>query len=264
MTQQHETLVGQLTEALAWDPRVRSAWLHGSLGRDEGDAWSDVDVVVEVDAADRRACMSDYAGPNRGLPDLVLIKAVHGVILSAVTTDWQRFDLMFVTPAELAAMDGAGLKRLLGDPDQAAPARPPVADTGAAARVEALVEEVFRIVGLTPVAVGRQEWIAMRHGGEILQKLLIDLMVEENGIAPAKRGGVKRLNPFLTVEQRSVIEGLETPPARRDLLLAAQLELVALFMARARPLAQRLGVRWPDALEAATRRHLKATLGLEI
>jgi hypothetical protein len=47
-------------------------------------------------------------------------------------------------------------------------------------------------------------------------------------------------------------------------LLAAHAALARLFLARARPLAERLSVPWPQAFEDATRRHLRAALGLEI
>ena len=55
MTAEHEALLGELRAVLAADPRVRSLWLSGSLGRGEGDAWSDIDalLVVADDALDQ-------------------------------------------------------------------------------------------------------------------------------------------------------------------------------------------------------------------
>jgi len=265
MTEAQQALLDQLTGALATDARVRSVWLHGSLGRGNGDAWSDVDLAIEVAEADRSACLADYTGGRRGLPGLVLARPIFGRILTAVTPDWGRFDLMFVTPEDLARMDGAAMRLLLGDSSQQPAPLAAAVEAGAPDRVAALVEEFLRVLGLTPVAVGREEWLVMQQGTQLLRQMLVDLMLEESGFgSPAVRGGVKRLNPFLTGEQRAVLEALDPPPAHRDALLAASAHISRLFLARARPLADRLGATWPDAFEAATRRHLRQDLGLEI
>lgn len=43
---EHETLVTRAQTMLETDPRVVAAWLIGSRGRGQADAWSDVDLVV--------------------------------------------------------------------------------------------------------------------------------------------------------------------------------------------------------------------------
>lgn len=265
MTDAQQSLIDQLTGVLAADPRVRSVWLHGSLGRGIGDPWSDVDLAIEVAEPDRATCLADYACGRTGLPDLAMARPIFGRILTAVTPDWARFDLMFVTGEELARLDRAALRPLLGDPGSQPSPLAPVAEAGAPARLAALVEEFLRVLGLTPVGVGRGEWLVMQHGTELLRRMLVDLMLEENGFgSPEVRGGVKRLNPFLSETQRATLERLEPPLARPEALLAATVELARLFLARARPLAERLGTPWPEAFETATRRHLRTALGLEI
>ena len=265
MTEAQTQLIKGLAAVLAADARVRSAWLAGSLGRGAGDPWSDVDLVVEVAAADLAACLADYQAGRPGLPDTVLARPLYGRILTAVTADWARFDLAFATPDEFARMDGANLQPLLGDASRRPPAQGAAADPGAVARLALLIEEFLRVLGLADVMVGRQKWLVGQQGVGLLRQLLVDLMLEENGLgAPGARGGVKQLNPFLQPDQRALLEALDGPAANRAALLAANLQLTRLFLARARPLANRRGVPWPQALEDATRRHLKATLGLEI
>ena len=44
-----DALLGRITEVLAADPRVTAAWLSGSFGRGEDDAWSDFDLHVAVE-----------------------------------------------------------------------------------------------------------------------------------------------------------------------------------------------------------------------
>lgn len=44
-----DALIEVIREHLAQDDRVISAWLHGSIGRGDSDAWSDIDLVVLVE-----------------------------------------------------------------------------------------------------------------------------------------------------------------------------------------------------------------------
>lgn len=261
MTDEQQALVERLTAVLAADPRVHAAWLSGSLGQGAGDAWSDVDITVLVEDEDRPAAIADYRAGHAGLPPLVLRHVLYDRVLAAITPDWERFDLSFLTAAELPSQDGARLKLLLGDPALTPPPR--VSSPQAPPPLEPLVTEFLRVLGLTPVAVGRGEWLVMQQGVGLLRQMLIDLMLLENAVPPGSRG-VKRLNPFLNAEQRATLEALVPPVAQKDALLTANLELARLFLARARPLAAKLGATWPTAFEAATRRHLHATLSLDL
>lgn len=262
MTDDQQALLDQLLAALAADPRVRSVWLSGSFARGAGDAWSDVDVTVVVDEPDLAACLRDCVAGALALPATVFSHLVHGRIFSGVTPSWSRFDLAFLTPAEFSGQDGAGLRRLLGE-TAAPPPRPAGPDRDAAARVSRLIFEFLRVLGLSPVCIGREEWLVGQQGVELLRGMLVDLLLEENGVPRAARGA-KRLNGFLSLDQRAALESLPGPAADRAALLDTQGEIARLFLAHAQPLAQRLGVAWPEAFEAATRDHLRRELGLEI
>lgn len=263
MTEDQQALLAQLTEALARDNRVRSAWLSGSFGKGAGDAWSDVDVSVVVDEADIAGCLNDCRTGALALPATVFSHIVHGRIFSGVTAAWSRFDLTFLTPAELAFQDGGGLAPLLGDPASHPPSRPPGPDADAGPRIERLVREFLRVLGLAPVGFGRGEWIVGQQGVGLLRGMLVDLMLEANGV-PRSARGAKRLNGFLSEDQRAELEALAPPRAERQSLIDAQGQIARLFLAHARPLAERLGAPWPAAFEAATRDHLRRELGLEI
>jgi predicted nucleotidyltransferase len=43
-----DQLLDSLTATLHEDPRIESAWLFGSFGRGDADAWSDLDVVIVI------------------------------------------------------------------------------------------------------------------------------------------------------------------------------------------------------------------------
>lgn len=55
-----------------------------------------------------------------------------------------------------------------------------------------LVNEFFRVLGLSVVAMGQEEYVLGLQGGDILRRLTVDLMLEENGIGPIERGGAGR------------------------------------------------------------------------
>ena len=69
--------------------------------------------------------------------------------------------------------------------------------------------------------------------------------------------GVKRWSDKLTEEQRTVLEAL--PTGGRDMaeLTEAHDDVVRVFIEQARPICARLGVDWPEALEAADVAHLR-------
>lgn len=263
MTPAQDRVFQQVLGALLGDPRVLGVWLSGSFARGEGDAWSDIDFVAEVGPDDQAACVADYHRGQPGMPPALHALVVYHVIVSAVTDDWQRYDITFVTRPQMTMMDQAKLKPLSGAAHEPLPVTPRRPDAGAPARIEALVREFLRVAGLAPVGAGREEWLVMQQGVELLRHMTIDVMLEANGVGPADRGQ-KALNAHLTIDQRAALEALAPAPARLDALLAETQGLSRLFMTHARPLAARLGVAWPDAFEAATRRHLKATLSLEL
>ena len=120
------------------------------------------------------------------------------------------------------------------------------------------------MLGLAPVALGRGEYEVCLSGVDQLRRMTIDLMLEENAVPPARRGGALRRNPLLTEEQRRALAAIPPQSADRASLLAVNAAFVAVFLPRARRLAAQVGAAWPEALEAATRRRLREALGVEI
>jgi len=89
-------------------------------------------------------------------------------------------------------------------------------------------------------------------------------MLEENGIAPSKRGGALRRRPFLSANQLADLAAIPPQRATRAGVIEPNMAITAIFLPRARRLADRIGAEWPTALEDATRRHLKLRLQLDI
>jgi predicted nucleotidyltransferase len=253
VTPEQQSLLDQLVTALRPDDRIGSAWLTGSLGAGRGDAWSDIDITLVVAAGDIQDLLGDLMRPDGPLPATALRLSQFGRLVNGTTPDLMRFDLVLVTPDEFARQDPAGVRLLFGDASQAPPQRPaPSQDPAAAARrIEGLVTEFLRILSLAPVAVGRREWVVMQDGVGHLRRLLIELMLEENDIGPAERGGAKKLYPFLTAEQIAELEALAPPRAVKAELIAANRDLRDRFLPRARRVAGERGAAWPADWEAA-------------
>jgi predicted nucleotidyltransferase len=263
-TAEQAALIAAIHRVLEADPRIAALWLAGSLGRGAGDAWSDVDMLVLCEDGKVAEVSAAYAKDITAIATPVLLKPLFGgVILNVVTQDWQRFDLTLIEAGglpryyanELTPLFNRGTRTpQLGD-------RPPHRTDPAALR--ATIEEFLRIFGTAPVAYGRGEHIVTLTGVGLLRGLLIELMLEENGLGPAQRGGALHLNTLLTGEQRRALEALPPVTTERESLLAANRALATLFFPRARALAAKIGMVWPQALEDATRAHLKRAMDFE-
>jgi hypothetical protein len=184
-------------------------------------------------------------------------------VLNFVTEDWQRFDLSFIEEPQLPSYNAADLAPLFNRSGREPPRAPRAPYATTPETVLKLVREFFRVLALAPVGIGRGEFLVSLSGVELLRRMTIDLMLEENGVGPADRGGALHVNTLLTDEQRRELEALPPVAASRDSLVAADKALATIFLPRARALARKIGMAWPEALEAAARRHLRAQLGLE-
>ncbi len=257
-------LLERIVAVVSADDRVEQAWLSGSFGRGVGDAWSDIDITAVVEEEDLAHCVAEYGGARNPVGQTVILNTLYGRVVSAVTPEWERYDIVFVTTQEFRGHDKAALLplRMASLDAPAPPPRPPRPYQPSADALADLAREFLRILGLLPVAMGREEWLASQEGVGLLRKALIEMMIEANGIGRSQRGGAKRLNPYLTPDQRAAVEAMPSPGANRAELIAANLALAALFLPLARDTLAKAGAPWPQALEDATRRRLEETLKL--
>lgn len=231
------------------DERVRAAWLTGSIAEGRGDAWSDLDLRLALQGEVDWAELVDRISPT------VLKRRLPGpgpdIVVTCVTPEWLRFDILIVPADRPPAGTIATLLDKDGLTDQLPPGPAPRAGDPAF-----LAEEFLRVLGLLPVSIGREEWLVGSDGVWLLRRMLIDLMT----IGQA-RGGVKRLNPFLTVAQRAQLESLPPIQPTRQAVIGGSLAIARLFLPLARA---RLGQTYPAALEAAALAHLDQALGVEL
>ncbi|WP_274627655.1 hypothetical protein [Arvimicrobium flavum] len=254
-----------ITTALRDEAGIRALFLSGSRGYALDDAYSDIDfLAVAVDGpTDRFSALWRDAVGRTGEIVLWWDRQVKPMLINAITDAWVRVDVLIVKPDQVAGHARDGL-RVLFDRDGIFDRLP--ASLGPAVpnppRLKWQIEEFVRIVGLLPLAMGRQEYLNSVTGAFYLRNLLIDLFIEETG-AP-NRGGALHLNRLITEEQKELLRALPPFLPTRDAMLAAYLEHAAIYLPRARRLATKLGVEWPERFEAATRAHLGRELAIEL
>lgn len=255
-----------LSDLLRADQRALGCWLAGSLGRGDGDEWSDLDLLVAVDPTSQNAFVAHFESQVTVRADIVLGKRLElgtATVLSYVTDEWVRFDVSVVPPSDLARRDASGLRRIFdreGLHPTAGAALPPVGPSGA--RVAELTREFLRVLGLLPVVLGREELEVGASGAALVRTLLIELMVEASDVAD--RGGALSLRRLLPPEQLVALRRLPPIVATGESITAVHLACANEFLPLARELSERTNVPWPHALESALRRHLLSQLGVRL
>ena len=263
---EREALVSRLTEVLRSDDRVRAAWLSGSFGRGTADRFSDVDVLAAVSSEDLAAFADDWPALAPRVAETVLLQRHGGgstVVVSHVTPSWVRFDLVITTVYQVADHSGSTLRPLFDHDDIHRLLRGRVAwAPPSPERVSKLITEFFRILGLLPVTLGRDEVFVAASGAALLRDLVVQMMLAD--ASSPENGGALHLSTRLPADALGRLTALPPIVADRDAVLKAHLACAELFLPLARTLAGRVGAAWPTALAAACSGYLRRELGIEI
>jgi hypothetical protein len=212
--------------------RVRVIWLTGSLAVGTADAASDVDLRAAIRAEDF-ATIDEWRRRWPGEPD--------EAILSAITTDHLRFDLVAQSAADtmprtleaarvLCDKDGVAERIVPTAPSSADPLRP----------LPYVVEEFIRLIGMLPIVVAQDD-VPM-------------------GMITGKR----HVAALLDGEQRAVLASVPTLAPTMASVIEGRLAYARCFLPRARRLMAAHGLAYPEAFEAATRQHLLEMLGVSL
>ena len=251
------------------DARIRAVWLGGSFGSGEQDEFSDVDLHCLVDATQRNWFADhwrDLARQVAGAP-LVLARDIPGVLGGYVLTDrFRHLDLIVHAQLTARSLPADELYHghpslVLYDPDRLLPPPPARAAAGGAYFPSDPVTFFFYLLHAFSVSMQRGELALARAGVPAVQDPLVAVMLAENGVR--QRGGNKRLNRYLTAEQRDCLEQLPATDGSAAATIAAIAYLTREFIGRGRRLAKATGQAWPRDLETAALAHLHATLGID-
>jgi predicted nucleotidyltransferase len=256
----YSELYDRAVAVLRSDERVRAVWLSGSLARGTADAASDLDLLVAV--ADEHH--GDFAASWRAW-----LAAITPTVLAeeqwfakgsfwSITPGFERFDVV-VEPASAIPTTLFPVRVAVFDHDDLSARLPAERDRApSAATVAKLVEDWFHFSAMLEVLLLREDWLLAAEHLHLLRDLLYKLFVEANQPLPAT--GLKRWSEKLTPGQRDVLASLPTSATSRPGVVDAHLRLAGAFLGAARPLARRLDVAWPTALEEAATRHLRTVL----
>jgi hypothetical protein len=258
-------LIDAIVDRVAGNRNMQGLFLAGSFGRSTADAFSDVDMVALVDTAHHAAFAERWRGMLDGIAPVVFWNQRQGagILLNAITETWLRCDLSIMDPTTFTGWSQATVKPLVDRcaffdqlPVQLAP-RLPDRD-----RVRVVIQEFIRVLGLLPVVVGRQEYLTAVGGAVLLRDHLTNLMLED--VTLPDRGGALHLSRLLTPAQMAKLTSLPCPGPTREDVIRAHVAAAREFFPVARDMARRLDLQWPEAFEAAMRRHLQSQLHVSL
>jgi hypothetical protein len=260
----YRALFERAARRLADEPAVRALWVSGSLARRDADAHSDLDLLAAVGDADFDAFAASWPSWLADITPTVLARAIPFLPGSfySLTPACERLDVVLARVsrvpssffrARAVVFDRDGL-----DAQVPAPVPQPGPDR---AKIETAIEEPLRYLALFPAALGRGELLLGQEGYGHMRRRISELFLEMN--APLPTTGVKHWRDKLRPEQYAVLEALPWPAATREALIDANIAVARALIAHGKPIAEKVGLPWPAALEAAVRAHLKRELGIE-
>ncbi|KZM50829.1 hypothetical protein [Labrenzia sp. OB1] len=245
---------------------LQALCLSGSYGAGLEDGFSDIDFLAVLDDRAFDTFTQTWRKTLSTVGEIVLWREFKrtDLLVNAVTADWLRIDLLCVNADRInigrarngleVLFDHAGLVEAL--PEVLKDAGPdPI-------QMQYQFEEFIRILGLMPVAMGRQEYFNAVTGVTHLRNLLVNLLIEETR-AP-HRGGALHLNRLITDEQKELLGSLPALVPGREIAIEAHLAYAAAYLPRARKLADRYAIPWPERFEQVTLSNLNLKLGLDV
>lgn len=255
-------LIAAVTHRMAEEEAVRGLFLAGSHGRGTADEWSDVDLIALVAPERQAAVAARWRQILNDITPIVFWSELNrgALVINAVSEDWLRCDLSIAAPHAWGTRAKNTVKPLIDHErvydrlPQTLPPRQPDAGT-----VNYLIHEFIRMLGLLPVGAGRGEYVTMVLGVGMLRSHLETLLMQD--VPNPDPGGILHQSKLLSAAQMQLLHSLPYPRPNREETIAANFAIAREFMPRARAMAERLGIEWPDAFEAATRRRLAVTLG---
>lgn len=254
-----EDLLARLVALLEAEPLVLGAWLYGSHGRGEADAYSDLDVWVVTGDVD--ALLARWPVLARGLGPLALFEPLQRIPgFRHIRTDWSGLDVWISPVTGLADRDARSVRLLLdrgGLAGRVPAVRPdPGPDVDKAA---GLTHEFLRMLGHLPAVLARGDVLYAVSLAQVLRLQLIELMLCDLRLADP--GGSGHSYRRLPAERRAAL--LALPVAGNDLgsVRDAQLACAELFVPLARALC---GERFPQPLYRALAGWLERELGARL
>jgi hypothetical protein len=241
---------------------IDALFLSGSYGNGMQDAYSDIDFVLVAAEGPTDRIAGLWLDALSQLGEIVLWwdRKPIPTLINAVMADWLRLDVLILKPDQLGQQAQDRLKPLFDHPDHYG-RMPKTATGGPPALTLYQVQNFIRILGLLPVALGRDDAINGVTGVSHLRNALIDLMIAQTD-AP-HRGGALHLSRLITDVQKAELRALPPLVPERQAVIDAHLAYAVAYLPKARQMAQASGITWPEQLETAMWVRLKAALDID-
>lgn len=237
--------------------------LSGSYGNNTQDEFSDFDFLALADPTHHDALVEAWKDAIENFEPIIYESRIPGpaTLLNVITENWIRIDLLLTDANGLAHRAQDQIKVLIDRDNlvEALPQSTPFAGPNRF-KIEYLVKEFIRILGLLPVGYGRNDIQVALLGNGLLRTHLIDLMKET--VRLNDKGGALHLTKILDQEHLDTLAALSLPEANWDSIKTSQLELFRAFFPLARKLSEEAGVPWPTKFEEFTFAHIEKTMGL--
>lgn len=259
-----EQFIETIRQVLDSDPRVIALFLGGSFGKGQADGYSDIDLVAIVARDDQAEFNTAWRQRLQAIAPIVFWnetgKDQH--LFNAITEQWQRIDLISADEDALKKRSKDSLKPLIdrhGLYDTLPATIPwPGPNRG---YLTYLINEFFRVFGLFAVAAGRKEYLLGVAGVELLRMMLFNLLSEE--VERVDKGGMLAWSRRLSEEQLDLLATIPPVAPTLQSIIDAHLACASAFLPRARKLAARWDIEWPQAFEDATWKHLEREVGMK-
>lgn len=278
-----EATIAAARAAFESDQRVLAAWLEGSLGAGEGDAWSDVDLhLAVVDEA-----FDSFIEPVEALLGRIGTVVAYldiplpgGRLIPATITvgdDLSRIDLVVQQRSRVASWPRRAPGRFLFDRDAVAPhqagAPEPLFD--AASYLQGIMRTCF-FGAMWPVRMtGRRDWSALLwNDATVIAQFIIPAMLIADGSPEFHREMTTRprfLGPARIAQVRALegellcaFAGIEQDAPDLEALARLHARLLGTTFACFREACAAAGVEYPAEAEAAHRRYDEQALGLSL
>jgi hypothetical protein len=255
-------LIERATEVAQSDERILAAWLAGSFATGTADAYSDIDLHCAISDDSAPWFRDHWADLARQISPVVLASPLPGLIGGyAITPGWLHFDIVMHQAGHFDSARAGALRPLFDRTGTLLPAETVAGPDphGEPYFPAEVVDFYFYLLGNLVVVLGRGETILASNGSVMRRDVgLVPLMLAENGVK--KSDGNKRLNRYLTGEQRAFLESLPPVSVDCDAVVGFDSLVAAEFIRRGRALADRTGARWPADLERATLDYLRSNV----
>jgi predicted nucleotidyltransferase len=246
----YAALLVAIAERCAADLRIRALAVSGSVARHDADRHSDLDLTLVVTEGRRAEVAADAVPLLQRCCEVVDLRWVGPRIVSAVTSQWLRVDLILAEATgdrctlhgdHVMVFDNLGVE--FGPPP--ALRLDPVGLT-------AQISRFMRSVGLVVRDLHRGDFRLCCFAVEFLVDELVTLMYQSQGLA---RGGKKGAYEHLPDTDVDVLQTLPVAVPERQSIIDAHLAVAEAYLSRARKLVAASGAaEWPSAMEEATRR----------